>query len=210
MSDANAVDVDENMTPIKQHKRSRHPIEFLPRCCPRYRRPRCFLVDIVVFTFTVVFGDDEEVIKVIVVFLLVSYEMLVLLVVVVVVSFARCSCVNNEARGMRLVLRFFDDGRRYLYSIGHTLTERCYCCYVCYYCYDYCCYYYYYYSLSLILTEISILRSSSSLLERARLFLSLSFNLRENKLGNALYQKVSLLLHFDETKVVAFLSFDFE
>ena len=65
-------------------------------------------------------------------------------------------------------------------------------------------------SLSLILTEISILRSSSSLLERARLFLSLSFNLRENKLGNALYQKVSLLLHFDETKVVAFLSFDFE
>ena len=113
------------------------------------------------------------------------------------------------------MLRFFDDGRRYLYSIGHTLTERCYCCYDCYYyyCYDYCCYYYYYYSLSLSLslnTKISILRSSSSLLERARLFLSLSFNLRENKLGNALYQKVSLLLHFDETKVVAFLSFDFE
>ena len=63
------------------------------------------------------------------------------------------SCVTNEARGMRLVLRFFDDGRRYLYSIGHTLTERCYCCYDCYdyYCYDYCCYYYYYYSLSLSL-----------------------------------------------------------
>ena len=87
LSDANAVDVDANIAPIKQHKRSRHPIEFLPRCCPRYRRPRCFLVDKVVFTFTVVFGDDEEVIKVIVVFLLVSYEMLVLLVVVVV-SFA--------------------------------------------------------------------------------------------------------------------------
>jgi len=81
LSDANAVDVDANSAPIKQHKRSRHPIEFLPRCCPRYRRrPRCFLVDIVVFTFTVVFGDDEEeVIKVIVVFLLVSYEMLVFL-----------------------------------------------------------------------------------------------------------------------------------
>ena len=75
LSDANAVDVDANIAPIKQHKRSRHPIEFLPRCCPR-----CFLVDIVVFT--VVFGgDEEEVIKVIVVFLLVSYEMLVFLLV---------------------------------------------------------------------------------------------------------------------------------
>ena len=84
LSDANAVDVDANIAPIKQHKRSRHPIEFLPRCCPRYRRPREFLVDIVVFTFTVVFCD-EEVIKVIL--LRVSYEMLVL-VVVVVVSFA--------------------------------------------------------------------------------------------------------------------------
>ena len=105
MSDAKTVDVDENSAPIKQHKRSRHPIEFLPRCCPRYRRPRCFLVDIVVFTFTVVFCD-EEVIKVSIVLLLVSYEMLVL-VVVVVVSFARCSCVNNEARGDEISVEIF-------------------------------------------------------------------------------------------------------